>query len=290
MKTPLTLLFLPLAALAGPASNAVSPTIAVSVFQSDAMASAALGTHDAGASVATILSSDLSSLSPLTVVAGPGSEQASSECAGSVVSGSVHMDGTDTVLTASVTPAGGRKATETTVRTEKSTSIADAVSLLAMQVGKIALTQQGAEAVAWTPAQIVGTARPATLLTFQEVASVMSIDGVAIADETQTWNKERPLLPGLHTIFVRYYDGTSTAGHSFILDARPAAQYAVRYERASGQNPSLWITDLSTGKAVTVIAQASVGDPARVIQGGIDSNPRGMWSPSNNPYPKVASK
>jgi hypothetical protein len=289
MKTPLVLLFLPLAALAEGASPSASPTVAVTAFQSDAKASAAMGSHDAGASVASILTNDLATLSPLKVVAGPGSEQGAADSAGSLVSGSVSMVGEDTVLTARVAPAGGASATETTVRTEKTTSTADAVSLLALQVGKIVLAQQGVDAVAWTPAQIVGTARPATLLKFQEVASVMSIDGAAIADETQTWNKERQLLPGLHVIFVRYYDGTSTAGHAFILDARPGGQYAVRYDRPSGQSPSLWISDLSSGKAVTGVVQASVGDPARVIQGAIDSDPRGMWSPANNPVRKVAA-
>jgi hypothetical protein len=280
MKTSL-LLLLPVAVLAGP--TAPAPTVTVSLFQSDTASSAALGVHDAGASVSTILSSDLSGLSPLSVVNAPDADQAARDSAASVVSGSVRMEGTDTVLTACVAPAGGAQATETSVRTEKSTSIADAVALLAMQVGKIALTQQGAAAVAWSPARIVGTARPATLFTFQEVASVMAVDGVAIADETQTWDKQRPLLPGLHSIFVRYYDGTSTAGHGFTLDAKPGGSYAVRYDRASGKNPSLWISDEKTGKAVTGIVQASVGDPARVIQGKIDSDPRGLMSPANNP-------
>jgi hypothetical protein len=276
MKTSLVLLLLPVAALA-------APTVAVSTFQSDAAVSSALGTHDAGVSVSRILSSDLSALAPLVVVDADEGAQSPQGAAATVVSGRVSMEGTDTVLTARVTPPGMSRPTETTVRTEKSTSIADAVSLLAMQVGKIALTQNGAEAVAWGPAAIVGTARPATLFTFQQVASVMSIDGTAVSNETQTWNTKRPLLPGLHSIFVRYYDGTATAGHSFTLFAKPGVQYAVRYDRPSGENPRLWISDEFSGKPVTVIAMASVGDPARVIQGAIDSDPRGLFSPSNNP-------
>jgi hypothetical protein len=291
MKTSVIVLLLPLAALAAPSTQVATTTVAVSTFQSDAATSSAIGSRDAGISVAHILASDLAALSPLVVVDADETAQSPQGLAATVVTGRVSMDGSDTLLTARVTPPGMARPMETTVRTEKSTSIADAVSLLAMQVGKIALSQRGTEAPAWIPAAIVGTARSATLFTFQEVASVMSIDGVAIADETQTWNKERPLLPGLHSIFVRYYDGTATAGHSFTLFAKPGVQYAVSYDRASGENPRLWISEKATGKPVTAIAMASVGDPARVIQGMVDVDSRGLFSPNNNPafVRKVAS-
>ena len=108
-------------------------------------------------------------------------------------------------------------------------------------------------------ATIVGTCKRGSFLINDEVACVMDVDGRHIPDETERWSHEQPLLPGLHEIFVRYYDGSSTAGQSFVIDAMPGASYEVRYSRQPNMNPRLWIQDRNSQRPVTAMVEAPMG-------------------------------
>jgi len=305
MKTLLTLLLSAAALRAAPDSRAPA-RVAVFDFQAEGAAATKLGGASVGRSIANVLTADLSSLLPVTVVdsaevreslsdrkvqiADPLEPSEASQVgrtlgATTLVSGRVYMDGNDIIIAAKVVSATTGQTLGAMAKADASTTVADAVSLLGTQVGRIALSQQGNPDVPWAPAEIVGTARGKSLFSVGEVACVMAVDGVPIPDETEKWELKRALLPGFHDIFVRYYDGTSVAGENFTLEAMPGQNYEVSFERPQGQKPKLWIREQLSGRAVTPTILASVGEPPRVIQGRISFDLRGIWSESNNPTP-----
>lgn len=279
--------------LAGSCSASEGVTVSVFDFQADGNFEAFFGTENAGKSAASLLTYDLSDLAPLSakdrgpvqegfdfdVPIAPAEAERMGRALGatSLVNGRLLRAGTSIVIAARVVSAETGRTYGTMVRGDPSTPIADLISQLSIQIGKITLVQNGVNSVSWGPADIVGTCKPGSLLSHDEVACVMDIDGRAIPDEVKNWSQKQQLQPGLHEIFIRYYDGTSTAGHSFIINASPGASYEVRYERQPNSNPVLWIQDRLSQQPVTKMANASVGGGPHIIK-NIDEGPFGWFS------------
>jgi TolB-like protein len=300
MKSALRLLALiaPALAFAAPTGPATSLQVAVFDFQADGNVD---GQPNAGRSVARLLAEDISGLAPLGAIdrraieerlpdrkldlvdpSAPGDarEIGRSLGAGTLVTGRFFRTGAEIIIAAKVVSAETGQTLGTMVKGDRSKPIADLISQLSLQVGAIAQVQLGLPTVSWSPAAIVGIRKRGSFLANDEVACVMDVDGRLVPDETEHWDQKLALLPGLHEIYVRYYDGSSTAGHSFVLYAKPGASYAVGYERKPNMNPRLWIQDQATHKAVTGIAEASTGDPEHSTG---SFGMAGIWSESDNP-------
>jgi TolB-like protein len=302
MKSSLFLvLLLPAAAFSDPAYPTGNTSVVVFNFQVDAAASKRFGVANAGQSVASLLAHDLSLLAPIRVIDHGAVQKGQGQWkinlgdpvtaedarrigqllgATSFVTGRVFESGSEIILAAKVVSAGTGQALGTMVKGDHSTPIADLISRLGAQVGRIALVQNGAGPAEWTPATIVGTRRRATStgssIAHDQVACVLAIDGMAIPDEVDKWGEKQLLLPGLHEVFVRYYDGTSMPGHDFTFDAKPGASYEVVSEsgpssavavgslpleslhNAGGGSPRIWIRDQETQQAVTDVAVPSM--------------------------------
>jgi TolB-like protein len=307
MKTILCILLaLPASALTGPAVPAANMPIAVFAFQTDGDADKQLGVRNAGETIARLLTDDLSVLAPLAVIdqgslrqmldhrefdlldpITPGDAKKIGRTLGAatLVNGRIFVAGAGLIIAAKVVSADTGQTSGTMVKGDRSVPLADMISSLSSQIGKIALDQRGVDSTPWAPATIVGSRRHGSFLSHDEVACVMAIDGRPIPDETEKWDQRQPLLPGLHEVFVRYYDGTSTAGHDFVFNARPGASYEVNSERQEHLGPKLWILDRNTHQLVTVIADSTQG-----VTPDQWSAPGEFWwarrppaSPMNNP-------
>lgn len=280
---PWLLLLLPAAASAAPAGSPATPSMAVFDFTTDGNLGTRLGMARAGPAIARVLRDDLSVLPPLAVVnrgpAGPGPVPERFDLdrpippaeaarigrllgATTLVSGQVIAAGSSLIIAARVVAAGTGEALGTMVKGDGTAPVAELVARLGAQIARIAMIQQGLEPVPWVPAGIVGTCRRGALLSHDEVACVMAVDGRAIPDEALNWSRSQALLPGVHEIFVRFYDGTATAGRSFVIEARPGAAYAVSYQRQPRANPTLWIQDLGAHQPATEAVEARMGEPA----------------------------
>ena len=297
MKNAICLLmFLPAAAYPNPDYPTGNMSVAVFNFQSDKGANEKFGVADAGKSVASLLACDLSALEPIRVVdrgsiqQGEGSSKMSlgepitpegarqigrALGATSLVSGQILASHAQVIIAAKVVSAETGAATGAMVKGDTSTPIADLISQLGAQVARIAMIQKGVEPTSWAPAAIVGTRERATSLgsniPHDEVACVLAIDGRVIPDEVEKWSQTQTLLPGFHEIFVRYYDGTASAGHDFVFNAKPGASYEVYFEKGHlslaslntpavpSVGPVLWIRDQRTREPVTAVTQVSLG-------------------------------
>jgi hypothetical protein len=169
-------------------------------------------------------------------------------------------------------------------------ALADLIAQLAMQVANVALRQKGDGRCEWRHSEITGTCKRGAFLVHDEVACVMDIDGRRIPDETEHWSEEQPLLPGLHEVFVRYYDGTSTGGNSFVIYAVPGAPYLVRFNHQPNEKPTVWIENEVTHERATHLAEAGMGKPPEQPDSFYGWGPFGAWSyPTGNPdYVKPA--
>jgi TolB-like protein len=296
------LLALPASLFCAPPDPPANVRVAVFDFQTDGSVEKVYGVRNAGETVANLLTVDLSGLLPLAVVDRPAIRQrlgdqgldparpvAREEArqigarlgAGTLVDGRIYSAGAQIIIAARVVSAETGETLGTMVKGDRLASFADLISQLGTQIGRIALVHQGLEPAQWSPASIIGSREKGANLSHDEVACVMDIDGGVIPDETEHWSQERPLLPGLHEIFVRYYDGTSIADHSFVLDAKPGASYEVSFYRQPDMNPRLWIQDRDTHRAATTMAEEKLG----VVRNTVDTlrlpgafGPFGYWS------------
>lgn len=283
MKTAICILLaLPVIAVSAPDKSAPNLHVAVFDFQTDGNLDAQLGVPNAGKVIANILASDLSALSPVTVVDRGAVQQqvdarrfdllklmspvdakglGQSLDATTLVNGRVFIAGDGIVIAAKVVSTETGQTLGAMVKSDGTTPVVDLLSNLSMQIGRTALAQLGAEPPSWTSAMIVGSAKRGSFISHDEIACVMAIDGQAVPDEVGQWEHKHSILPGIHQVFVRYYDGTVTAGRNFIFQARPGASYQVRYERQSQLNPTLWIEDQGTQQPVTIKVEARVDVP-----------------------------
>jgi TolB-like protein len=297
MKNAICLLMiLPAAAYSDPVYPTGNMSVAVFNFQSDKGANEQFGVADAGKNVASLLAYDLSALEPIRVVdraavqdgqghmkinlGDPTTPEGAKQLgralgATSLVSGEILGSGAQVIIAVKVVSAETGAATGAMVKGSPSTPIADLISQLGAQVGRIAMIQNGVEPTAWASAAIFGTRERATRLgtniPHDEVACVLAIDGRVIPDEVDKWSQKQTLLPGLHDIYVRYYNGTASAGHAFVFNAKPGASYEVYFEKAHlsvasnstvavpPEGPVLWIRDQRTREPVTAVTQVSLG-------------------------------
>jgi TolB-like protein len=329
MKNALCLLLLlPAVAYSDPNYPTGSMRLAVFNFQADGGVGEHMGIADAGRSVASLLAYDLSVLDPIRVVdrgsiqrdqgrlkinIGDPITPADAKRIGqglgatTLVTGRVLGSGAQVIIAAKVVSAETGATLGAMVKGDPSTPIADLISQLGAQVAKIAMSQNGAEATRWPPATIVGTrergTRLGTLIPHDEVACVLAIDGRVIPDEVEKWSQPQTLLPGIHEIFVRYSDGTASAGHGFVFNAKPGASYEVYYEKphlsmasgntllyptsrnipASSEGPKLWIRDQRTHEPVTAVAQADMGPGQPDVPTDFQFRGLNDISPGDNP-------
>lgn len=265
----LALLAVPL--VRGETATAPAPVrIALFDLRVDAGLDASPGNVPSGPRLTALLARDLSVLSPLAVVAGggvgPKTDPSQFDVAGAVSPGQAAKVGGELGAT---TLFGGRilKADGHLVIAAKVVSVqsgetigamvridasgADALSQLSVQVARIAFSQCGLKAPEWPPAAIVGTRTQEGLLEHDRLACVLSVDGRLTPDETEHWKDPRSLQPGLHEVFARYYDGSHTADHSFVVNAVPGARYQVRFEPGKDNTVRLWIDDAQSGNPAT---------------------------------------
>jgi TolB-like protein len=305
MKNALCLiLLLPAAAYSDPAYPIGNTCVAVFNFQADGGFRQHSGVADAGKSVASLLTHDLSVLEPIKVVDRDAIQEGQGGHlkinlgdpitpedakrigrdlgATALVTGRIFGSRSQVIIAAKVVSARTGETLGAMVKGDQSTPIVDLISQLGAQVASIAMKQNGVEGTPWPPATIVGTrersTRLGTSIPHDEVACVLAIDGRVIPDEVEKWSQPQTLLPGIHEIFIRYYDGTDIAGHSFVFNARPGGSYEVYCEKphlsmasgntllyptsrnipASTEGPKLWIRDQRTHEPVTAVAQVSL--------------------------------
>lgn len=302
MKTfLLSLLVLPAGLLAEPA-----PTVraAVADFQSDRRVDQLVGGHDSGRALARILRADLSVLAPVTVVGRWGQETeatdvlqavppAEAKTAGeslgatTLVSGQVLAGPAGPIVAAKVINAATGRTQGTLVQTVRGESVADLISHLAAQVAAVAMAQQGQTPGAWPAAAIIGTRRQGTFLGHDEVACVLDVDGRVVADETAKWDQPQVLSPGLHEVYVRFYDGHHLLGHGFIFNVAPGARYEVAFERSTDRKATVWINSAATSEPVTAKAEAQSEAPVETTI-LMNIGPYGSTFPAQAPVPAPA--
>ena len=179
MKTAICILLaLPVVAVAASDKSAPNLHVAVFDFQTDGNLDAQLGVPNAGKVIANILASDLSALSPLTVVdRGAVQQQLDSRRfdllkpmspvdakglgrsldATTLVNGRVFIAGDGIVIAARVVSTETGQTLGAMVKSDGTTPVVDLLSNLSMQIGRTALVQLGAEAPSWGSAMIVGS-------------------------------------------------------------------------------------------------------------------------------------
>ncbi len=275
MKTLLLTLFvLPAGLLAAPATEV---RVAVADFRSDFHVDQLVGGHDSGRALARILRADLAVLAPLTVVGPwdpeadatdvravpPAEAKAVGESLGAttLVSGQVLAGPAGPIVAARVISATTGRTQGTLVQSVRGESVADLVSHLAVQVAAEAMAQQGRPPGSWPEAAILGTRRPGSHSAHDEVACVLDVDGRAVPDETAKWDQPQALSPGLHEVYVRFYDGHRLMDHDFIFNAVPGAHYRVAFERPADWKATVWIGSAETGEPVTGKAEADTRVP-----------------------------
>jgi hypothetical protein len=208
-----------------------------------------------------------------------------------LVDGRIYRAGAETIIAAKVVGASSGQTLGTMVKGDPSTATADLIAKLAAQVGAIAQVQNGLAPTPWSAAGIVGSREAGSLLSHGVIACVLSVDGRAIPDETDNWDKVQPLLPGLHEIFVRFYDGTRVAGHDFVIDAQPGASYGVACEHPEHAKPKLWIEDLASHRPITAVVEAATASKREAVE-AYETGPFGyLFPPTPEPVvPRPASK
>lgn len=279
MKAKLCLLLLlPAIASSSPADPVGKASVAVFDFKSDWDVDYHIQITDAGKAMASALAHDLSVLAPLTVIdreslqrlqeqrnfnlgdsIAPADAKQVGQALGAttLVTGRLYRAGTDYIIVAKVVSAESGQALGTMVKSDESTSFADFISQLSLQVGKIALVQQGIEQAHWGPATIAGTqvlvpTAPATTPR-EELAVVVSIDGREVPDKLAKWRQELPLLPGEHHVVIYYSEGHADFGRQLSFDAKPGATYEVVYNQGAREGYKLWIQDRSTHQLVKIL-------------------------------------
>ena len=275
MKTLLLTLFvLPAGLLAAPATEV---RVAVADFLSGFNVDQQVGGHDSGRALARILRADLAVLAPLTVVGPwdreadatdvravpPAEAKAVGESLGAttLVSGRVLAGSAGPIMAARVISATTGRTQGTLVQSVRGESVADLVSHLAAQVAAVAMAQQGRPPGSWPAAAILGTRRPGSHSDHDEVACVLDVDGRAVPDETAKWDQPQALSPGLHEVYVRFFDGHRLMDHDFIFNAAPGAHYRVGFARPADRKATLWIGSADSGEPVTDKAEADTRVP-----------------------------
>ncbi len=283
MKTVICMLLaLPAAVLSAPVDSTSNPHVAVFDLHTDVNIDNQLGVTNAGRLIANMLANDISVLAPLTAINREAIQRqldgrrvdllnpippadakrlGQSLNATTLVTGSIFIAGDGIIIAAKVVSTETGQTFGTMVKSDGTTPIVDLLSKLSMEIGRAALVQQGLEPPHWSPATIVGSCKQGSLISHDEIACVMAVDGRAVPDEVNQWSRKQPVLPGLHEIFVRYYDGTTTAGHNFIFGAKPGTLYEVRYERQPPLNPELWIEDQASHQPVTSKVAVGIDKP-----------------------------
>jgi hypothetical protein len=277
----LTLFVLPAGLLAAPVPEV---RVAVADFQSDRRVDQQVGGLDSGRALARILRADLAVLAPVTVVGRWGPEadatdvvravppaeaKATGESLGAttLVSGQVLAGPAGPIMAAKVISATTGRTQGTLVQSVQGESVADLASRLAAQVAAVAMAQLGGTPGSWPAAAIVGTRQPGSHLDHDEVACVLDVDGRVVPDETAKWDQPQTLSPGLHEVYVRFYDGHRLMGHGFIFNALPGAHYRVVFERPADRKATVWISSADTGEPVTGKSEADpdLQPPAMVL-------------------------
>lgn len=282
MKAALIMLIPALAASAAADAPSRPIRLAVLEFKSDQAVDDYLVVKGSGARLAALVSNNLLVLPPLAVVAEgdvarkvspaiqepsdtltPSQAKSAGDATGAtnLVCGRIYRTGSGVVFAVKIVSTETGEALGTMVQLGAGDSLADALSALAIQIGTIAISQQGLAPPHWADARISGTHASGGMSSYGSVACVRSVDSRRIADEIHNWNRDQVLKPGLHDIFVRYYDGTGSAGHGFVIDAKPGAFYEARFERNGDHNPRLWIQERGSQKPATPIYEAAINGP-----------------------------
>jgi hypothetical protein len=169
-----------------------------------------------------------------------------------LVTGRISQDGFALVLTARIVDTATGAASLVAVRGGASVPVADMASDLSLKIGGMVLRRSEAEArQIWTAATIRGAQRKAGPMPFfagEETACVIAIDGRAVPHEGQHSDNGLPLLPGRHGIAVLYSGNGGIASCELFYDAKPGAQYQLRFEDEPGRTIRIWIADLGTGR------------------------------------------
>jgi hypothetical protein len=303
MKAALVMLIPALIASAAASTQGRPVRIAVLEFKSDQAVDDYLEIKGSGARLAALVSNNLSVLPPLAVVAegdverrvGPAIQEpsdtltpAQAKAAGdatgatNLVCGRIYRTGAGVVLAAKIVSTETGEALGAMVQLGASDTLADALSTLAVQIATVALSQQGLGAPHWADARISGTHASGGTTPYGAVACVHAVDSRRVADEIHNWNRDQALKPGLHGIFVRYYDGTGSAGHEFVIDAKPGAAYEARFERDGDQNTRLWIQERGSQKPATPVYVAALLGPHEWYE-----DYSGVIPPDEEPYNRM---
>jgi hypothetical protein len=282
MKAALIMLIPALAASAAADVPASPVRIAVLDFKADPAVDDFFVAKAAGSRMAGLISNDLAVLPPLEVVAGsdvarkvgpsllepsdsltPSQARGAGDATGatSLVCGRIYRTGAGVVFAAKIVSTRTGEALGAMVQLANGDTLPDALSSLASQIGRIALSQQGLGTPKWADAGIAGTHVSGGTSPYGAVACVSSVDGRQISDEIHNWNRQIALKPGLHDILVRYFDGSGSAGHGFVIDAKPGAVYEARFAVDDGRNPKLWIQERGAQKPATPVFVAAIGEP-----------------------------
>lgn len=282
MKAALILLMPVLAASAVADAPSRPVRLAVLEFKSDQAVDDYLAVKGSGARLAALVSNNLSVLPPLAVVAEgdvarkvsaaiqepsdsltPSQAKSAGDATGAtnLVCGRIYRTGAGVVFAVKIVSTQTGEALGTMVQLGAGDPLADALSALAIQIGTTALSQQDLAPPHWANAQIRGTHASGGTSSYGAVACVHSVDSTRMVDEIHNWSRGQALKPGLHEIVVRYYDGTGSAGHGFVLAAKPGAAYEARFERDGDHDPRLWIQERGSQKPATPIYVAAINGP-----------------------------
>jgi hypothetical protein len=282
MKAALIMLITVLAASAAADIPSGPVRVAVLKLKADAAVDDYLGANESGSRLASLIANDLSVLAPIEVVASgevarnlslgamepsdsltPSQARSAGDATGAtnLVCGRIYRTDAGVVFAVKIVSTQTGEALGTMVQLGAGDTLSDALSRLGTQIGRIALSQRGIEAPCWADARIGGTHTGGGTLSLGAVACVLSVDSRLVADEIHNWNRDQILKPGLHEIFVRYYDGTGSAGHEFVIDAKPGGIYETRFDRDGDHNPRLWIQERGAKNPATPVYEATIKEP-----------------------------
>lgn len=90
------------------------------------------------------------------------------------------------------------------------------------------------------------------ILSEHETAYLVAVDGRAIPNGRETWNEDRPLTPGRHTVAVFYQNGSDATGCILSFVAAPGGRYELRSDERAYERVLLWIADIPSGGIATV--------------------------------------
>jgi hypothetical protein len=214
-----------------------------------------IGVEDSGKHVAGLLVQDLGVLNSVAVSrADPGAALAG----GFRLSGALVEMGVDVRVDLTLAAPALQRSLSVSDHFGPSRPLSDALSHLSLQLATFALESAGRSPPNWGSAQLLGSRRAGSGFSYGTVCCVLSVDGVVIRDEVDHWGETRILEPGLHEIFVRYYDGSRMAGYGLVLVARPGARYQTRCSEAPDGRVKLWIQDVASGEPATATVDARI--------------------------------